>query len=180
MCSPDTRACLTTSWAFSRYPGIKGGWRDFKRRVIPWDGLGDCPSKDDYPLDPKKLPKLHRGQRENSVSAVREKLEGSNEFYTVEGKMPVRPCWEKRVETENQRMERADQARLDLYNIAKIPCSGGTWKDIVPIYSCKETESGDQHIVIVSHSNFLNLLTHREDLPGKLSTSLVYTRTNVH
>jgi hypothetical protein len=130
--------------------------------MIPWDDLCECPSKEQYPLNPKKLPKLHQGQ--SLGLGVIEKLRmgsGSSAFLTNDpSKVPVKYYWQNHVDNENERDERADRVRFELYNLAKLPFSGGKWKDIY-IPKCKATESGGKHIVIISHANFLNLLTHR-------------------
>jgi len=147
--SPMLRARQTVQTVFhhpfSRKPPIKS---------IIWDSLRDCPPKDNkYKFCYKSGAKL---------PVMQEELQGKFDLSLV------RADWHKNFAHMNMQAARADGVRSELYKLAEIVIQGGLWNEI---RFERYTGTGNVHITIVSHNNFLNFLTHRDKLPGKFSTS---------
>lgn len=63
------------------------------------------------------------------------------------------------------RAKKGDAVRLELSRLSEIVLHGGIWKGI---QFAPPKNPGPVHVVIISHNQFLKVLTHRSDLPGKL------------
>jgi hypothetical protein len=70
--------------------------------------------------------------------------------------------------------ERVNKVRRSLHDLAQVLINGGIWNN----NTFKPwTGSGNLHVVIVSHNNFLNFLTHRNRLPSKSSSEFLRYRS---
>lgn len=153
LCSLSVRAANTARQIFGeQLKTVNPG-----RKVMPLPGLRDCPAK--YPSnDTLPLPVFHRKNAHFN----------DKDFYFFPHDNPHS---ESSREVQILAIpERADHVRLDLYHFAKVIVDGGNWKggSFDPYQGTR-----DIHVVVVSHSNFLTRLTHREPLLSKLYNGMI-------
>lgn len=72
--------------------------------------------------------------------------------------------WHKEFWQMNSQGTRAEAVRSDLYRFKDIAINGGDWDGV---HFEPHRGGGNVHVVILSHNNFLNFLSHRETLPGE-------------
>jgi hypothetical protein len=146
--SPMRRAMVTAGYLFP-------DWNKTKSNFIAWDKLRDCPPP---------------GSRYRFTRKSGEKRERLLEWQqTIPNYKPfdlrlVGYGWHKDFTQMNGQGTRAESVRSELYKLKDIAVTGGDWNGI---HFDPYTGSGNVHIVILSHNNFLNFLTHRDTLPGK-------------
>ena len=147
LCSPMRRAMVTAGYIFP-------DWDRRKSNFIAWDKLRDCPPP---------------GNRYRFTRKIGEKREKLLEWQqTIPNYKPfdlrlVGFDWHKDFAQMNSQGTRAESVRADLYKLKDIAINGGEWNGV---HFDPYTGGGNVHIVILSHNNFLNFLTHRDTLPG--------------
>ena len=155
-CSPMYRAFGTATLVFGARlsePQVSKGF--------PWSELRECASSED-PKKCKHVSTLH--DTGHTVDEVKKQAEGQPFFFAPE---LMQVGWETKNKTDDpkDRAKRADEVHQDLSRFAEVAMTGGVWKGI-RINPPKG--NSPVHIVVISHNHFLNVLTHRSSLPGKL------------
>jgi len=129
-------------------------------KAFPWSELRNCAMTDEDQEGLLALP-LNAGHTLDEI-----KKQVANRPFFFAGEL-MQAGWETKNKTDEpkDRHKRADEVRSELNKFAQVAIYGGYWKGIqITPY----TGPGDVHIVVVSHNNFLNVLTHRSALPSKL------------
>jgi hypothetical protein len=168
LCSSDIKACLTAYWTFK-------GQLSGVLTMLPWEDLKNCPLKEQYAK--KLVPNPDLPTKKALLTTLKR---GNGRGFCVMDNL-VHEGWELKLDEEHMRARRAEHVRKDLYSLAKIVSAegnGGKWKDMTINPGKLAKTVVDSHIVIISHNNFLNLLTHREGLPGELPTPFICVSTN--
>ena len=154
-CSPMYRSMETATIVFSsrlNEPMVSKGF--------PWSELRECASSE----DPEKCrPVSTPTDTGHTLDEFKKRAEDKPFFIAPE---LMQAGWETKNKTDDpkHRAERADKVVLDLSQFAEIALNGGVWKGI---RIDRPKGNGPVHIVVISHNHFLNLLTHRSNLPGK-------------
>jgi hypothetical protein len=153
LCSLSDRAANTARHVFGEH------LKTVARRVMPLADLRDCPAK--YPA--RDIGSLPLFQNQNAYYNDKKNFDFLPHYNPYNDRL--RPLQIVAMP------ERADHVRLDLYHFAKVIVDGGMWKG-----ENFATYNGvrDIHVVVVSHSNFLTRLTHREPLLSKLYIGTIF------
>lgn len=151
-CSPMYRSIETATLVFgSRLsePMVSKGF--------PWSELRECASSD----DPDKCkPVSALTDTGHTLDEIKKRAEDHPFFIAPE---LLQVGWETKNKTDDPK-RRADEVRLELSHFSEVALTGGVWKGI---RIDRPKGNGPVHIVVISHNNFLNRLTHRSELPGK-------------
>lgn len=161
ICSPMFRSLQTVNAAFGKRLNESG-----VAKAFPWAELRECASSDN-PED-----KGHQGvdgprEAGHTVDQIKNQVKDMPFFISSE---LVPEGWELKNKTDvpKDRHKRAKEVRQDLAKFAQIAVHGGTWKGI---QFKPYTGPDNVHVVVVSHPNFIDVLTHRSELPSKLLSS---------
>lgn len=141
--SPMSRAMATARFIFP-------DWDQRKTNLIAWDKLRDCPpASNRYKFNTKSGEGLESLKR----------WQGKPFDLTL-----VNEGWQRDFAEMNSQSERAEVVRAELFKLEDVAITGGMWNGV---RFDRFTGAGNVHIVVLSHNNFLNFLTHRHTSPGK-------------
>ena len=158
LCSPMRRALETTKIAFSSH------LTENRLVAIAWPELRDCSPNGACYF--QGFLKRNKGQKEKNF---RDSCKGALTGWIGVPSLPVDLSllyyqWEK--DDLNDGHERAESVRLSLHQLVQVLLKGGSWENMK---FRPWTDFSDIHVVIFSHNNFLNFLTHRAQFHGKRS-----------